>query len=53
MNINLNEKIAEHFDRIEALAKEAAEDEAQSYSSRTSAMNGLTSSESALAPVRR
>lgn len=43
MNINLNEEIGAHFQRLRNLANEAQEDEEQSFSSRASAMSALTS----------
>jgi len=42
MEINLEEKISEHFDRLESLADEAEGDVEESYSSRASAMGALT-----------
>lgn len=42
MQINLNQKIAEHLKRLEDLAREAEDDEEQSFSSRASAMQALT-----------
>lgn len=43
MNINLSEKINDHFVRLENLATEADNDENESFSSRASAMSALTS----------
>ena len=43
MIINLNDRIAEHYKRVENLAKEAAEDEEQTYSSRAAAMTAVSS----------
>lgn len=42
MQINLSGKINEHFDRLEELSKEAADDTEGSFSSRGSAMSALT-----------
>jgi len=42
MNINLSEKIAEQFIRLEELADEASSDQDESFSSRASAMTALT-----------
>lgn len=42
MQINLNQKISEHLQRLEDLAREAEDDEEQSFSSRASAMSALT-----------
>lgn len=42
MIINLSEQMAQHFDRVINLAKEAEMDEAQSYASRSSAMSAVT-----------
>lgn len=42
MKIDLSQKIAEHFDRLEALAIETESDESQSFSSRASAMTALS-----------
>lgn len=42
MKLDLKDKIAEHFKRLENLADQAAEDQEESYSSRASAMVALT-----------
>jgi len=42
MKIDLAEKIANHFERLENLADEAANDENESFSARASAMTALT-----------
>lgn len=42
MRIDLNQKIGDHFVRLEALAMEAELDSEESYSSRASAMTALT-----------
>lgn len=42
MRINIKDKIAEHFLRLEDMAKEAADDDTESYSSRASAMTAMT-----------
>ncbi len=42
MNINLSDKISVHFGRLESLAEEAAADDDESFSSRSSAMRALT-----------
>lgn len=42
MNINLSDKISTHFDRLETMANEAAIDDDESFSSRSSAMRALT-----------
>ncbi len=42
MQINLSGKINEHFERVEGLAKEAADDKDGSFSSRAAAMSALT-----------
>ena len=42
MEINIDSKLAEHFERVEELAKTAIEDDDESYSSRASAQSALT-----------
>lgn len=42
MQIDLDEKILEHFERAEKLAREATADRDESYSSRASALSALT-----------
>ena len=43
MKIDLHDEISRHYERLRLLAEEAAEDDEESYSSRASAMNGVTS----------
>ncbi len=43
MKLDLSEEIESHFERLRALADEAAQDDEESYSSRASAMKALTS----------
>lgn len=42
MQININEKLAEHFNRVEQLANEAVEDGEEKFSSRAAAMSSVT-----------
>lgn len=42
MKIDLNEKVEAHFQRLEELAEDAAEDHEESFSSRASAMTALS-----------
>jgi len=42
MKIDLEEKIYEHLDRIESLAREAAFDDDERFSSRAAAMTAMT-----------
>lgn len=42
MKIDLQNKISEHYNRLERLAIEAEEDDEEKYSSRVAAMNSLS-----------
>ena len=42
MQIEIQKELAEHYERIKNLAEEAANDENQSFSSRSAAMKSLT-----------
>jgi hypothetical protein len=42
MKIDLNEKINQHLNRLEDLARETEDDEGQSFSSRAAALNALS-----------
>lgn len=42
MQINLNELVAEHLQRVKQLADDAADDDEQGFQSRASAMSALT-----------
>jgi flagellar biosynthesis chaperone FliJ len=42
MKIDLAEKLAKHFQRVEDLAQEASEDSEESFSARASAMTAMT-----------